>query len=39
MQTKLLPIGSVVLLKTANKRVMIIGYYPTIVTDDKEITF
>jgi len=35
----ILPIGSVVLLKNADKRVMVIGYYPTILEDEKEITY
>ena len=39
MKKRLLPIGSVVLLKKAAKRVMIIGYYPTIVDGKSEITF
>lgn len=36
---KILPIGSVVLLKEAEKRIMIIGYYPTSVVDNKEVTY
>ena len=36
---KLLSIGSVVLLKEINRRVMIIGYYPTTMLDDKEVTY
>lgn len=39
MNNKLLSIGSVVLLKDANKRVMVIGYYPTIVADGNETTY
>lgn len=39
MNNKLLSIGSVVLLKDANKRVMVIGYYPTIVVDGNETTY
>ena len=36
---KILPIGSVVLLKDAEKRIMIIGYYPTTIVDNKEVTY
>lgn len=39
MNDKLLSIGSVVLLKEANKRVMVIGYYPTYLEDNKEVTY
>lgn len=39
MNNKLLSIGSVVLLKGANKRVMIIGYYPTVLSDNNETTY
>lgn len=39
MKNKILSIGSVVLLKEANKRVMIIGYYPTFVNDGEEVTY
>lgn len=35
---KLYSIGTVVILKEAEKRMMIMGYYPTIIRDDKEIT-
>ena len=35
----LLSIGTVVLLEGAEKRLMIIGYYPTVTLDDKEITY
>lgn len=35
----LLPIGSVVLLKEASKRIMIIGYYPMLVEDGREVTY
>ncbi len=39
MNKKLLSIGSVVLLKEANKRVMVIGYYPTVLANGNEITY
>lgn len=39
MSNKLLPIGSVVLLKNASKRVMVIGYYQTVMVANKEITY
>lgn len=38
MNDKLLPIGSVVLLKEAKKRLMIIGYYPTIISEEGNTT-
>lgn len=39
MKNKLLSIGSVVLLKEADKRIMVIGYYPTFLEEEKEITY
>ena len=36
---KFLPIGSVVLLKEANKRIMIIGYCPATKIEDIETTY
>ena len=39
MNNKLLSIGSVVLLKDADKRVMIIGYYPTVEENGNEVTY
>ena len=39
MNNRLLSIGSVVLLKDADKRIMIIGYYPTVEEKGNEVTY
>ena len=39
MKNKKLSIGTVVLLKEAKKRLMVIGYYPSSMKDGEEVTY
>lgn len=39
MKNKLLTIGTIVLLKNANKELMIIGYFPQAIQGDEKKTF